>query len=124
MVEYLPDSVLFCLYTPASDQCGWTQFMRSAQCAFLHLSAIWCAQFDAQYISLLDLHLFLLYYRMFYVTNAFTLCTTMFNLWILFQNSSLFDIDMTLFQVGHFTVLCLKEKSSACFQSMFPRTHR
>lgn len=29
-----------------------------ASALFLHLSAIWCAHFDAQYISLLDLHLF------------------------------------------------------------------
>uniref|UniRef100_A0A8C7D3F4 Uncharacterized protein n=1 Tax=Oncorhynchus kisutch TaxID=8019 RepID=A0A8C7D3F4_ONCKI len=28
MVEYLPDSVLFCLYTAASELCMWTQFMR------------------------------------------------------------------------------------------------
>uniref|UniRef100_A0A8C7D2B0 Uncharacterized protein n=1 Tax=Oncorhynchus kisutch TaxID=8019 RepID=A0A8C7D2B0_ONCKI len=27
MVEYLPDSVLFCLYTAASELCMWTQFM-------------------------------------------------------------------------------------------------
>jgi hypothetical protein len=64
------------------------------------MCTIWCS------IYLINRPQFIVfYYGTFYITNEFTLCTTMFHSWILFQYSSLFDIDMTLFQGWPFLVL-------------------
>lgn len=74
------------------------------------VNTIWCS------IHLIIRPTFILFhYNTFNVTNAFTICTTTFNVRLLFQHSSLFDIDMTLFQSGQFPALCLKE-----VERMFP----